>query len=203
MRPTVWLLRDHPYDCCNKRSSMRTCFPIFLVILFRKWHAVLLRAFGTIQGMRLGLKWIEVQGSCLANSLRRVAATSAMEAGLTGDEIQMLGSWKLYSYRLHMHPNKHIQYSSSFSSVPVWSLTPERHNYMGLLDGWHNYAFFALRSLLGFHEPLEITATNNADRISTGTSKQGFKELVALLTLMLRTKLGNYIIGESSPLPIT
>lgn len=59
-----------------------------------------------IHMLRQLLRQIGVEGHYSGHSFRRGAATSAKEAGLSDDEIQLLGRWKSDAYRLYVtyHP---------------------------------------------------------------------------------------------------
>lgn len=56
--------------------------------------------------LRLMLRSAGIEGHYSGHSFRRGAATSAREAGLSDEEIQLLGRWKSDSYRLYIvtHP---------------------------------------------------------------------------------------------------
>lgn len=55
-----------------------------------------------IDTLRLVLKTVHLDGHYSGISFRRGAATSAKDAGLSDQEIQMLGRWKSDSYRLYI-----------------------------------------------------------------------------------------------------
>lgn len=72
--------------------------------------------------LRLTLILVGVQGHYSGHSFRRGAATSARKAGLSDEEIQLLGRWKSECYRLYIttHPSRilaasrrHQQFTSS------------------------------------------------------------------------------------------
>lgn len=66
------------------------------------------------------LTLLGVQGHYSGHSFRRGAATSAREAGLTIEEIQLLGRWKSDSYRLYIvtHPARILAASRRHQHLP-------------------------------------------------------------------------------------
>ena len=70
--------------------------------------------------LRQMLKLLGVEGHYSGHSFRRGAATSARMAGLSDDEIQLLGRWKSDSYRLYIdtHP-EHILRASRQHQHPL------------------------------------------------------------------------------------
>ena len=97
-------------------SEDDACAVTALRYLFRKWpeqpssplfkhHGCFHRDFVTAN-LRQALRSLGIQGHYSGHSFRRGAATSAREAGLSNDEIQLLGRWKSDSYRLYItsHP---------------------------------------------------------------------------------------------------
>ncbi len=88
--------------------------------LFQRWPAASdMPLFETAAGvlftrdlvtssLRQSLKSLHIEGHYSGHSFRRGAATSARLAGLSDEEIQLLGRWKSDSYRLYIvtHPSR-------------------------------------------------------------------------------------------------
>ncbi len=75
--------------------------------LFQASNGVFIRTM--ITGvLRLALRLAGISGHYSGHSFRRGAATSAREAGLSNEEIQLLGRWKSECYRLYIatHPSR-------------------------------------------------------------------------------------------------
>ena len=70
--------------------------------------------------LRQILTSLGVQGHYSGHSFRRGAATSAREAGLSSDEIQLLGRWKSDAYRLYIvtHPARILAVSRRHQHLP-------------------------------------------------------------------------------------
>ena len=75
--------------------------------------------------LRQTLKSDGIQGHYSGHSFRRGAATSAKLAGLTDDEIMLLGRWKSDSYRLYIetHPAHILAASRRHQTVQIWTET--------------------------------------------------------------------------------
>ena len=71
--------------------------------------------------LRQILALLGVRGHYSGHSFRRGAATSAREAGLSDEEIQLLGRWKSDSYRLYIvtHPERILAASRRHQRLPV------------------------------------------------------------------------------------
>lgn len=97
-------------------SDDEACTVRALRHLFQRWPAPLSSPLFEIHGvftrnlvtknLRQALTALGLQGHYSGHSFRRGAATSARIAGLTEDEIMLLGRWKSDSYRLYIktHP---------------------------------------------------------------------------------------------------
>lgn len=114
-------------------TNDRACPVQALRHLFREWPTPLEEPLFEIENgtftrdmvtevLRLTLILAGILGHYSGHSFRRGAATSAREAGLSNDEIQLLGRWKSECYRLYIvtHPSRilavsrrHQQFSSS------------------------------------------------------------------------------------------
>ena len=70
--------------------------------------------------MRSGLKSLGITGNYSDHSFRRGAATSAKEAGLSENDIQLLGRWKSDSYKLYIqtHQSHILATSRRFQHPP-------------------------------------------------------------------------------------
>ena len=102
--------------------------------LFHDWPsslaAPLFRLSGSFTRQRLTetlretLTAAGIDGHYTGHSFRRGAATSAREAGLSEDEIQLLGRWKSDSYRLYIatHPARILAASRRHQQL----LSPQR-----------------------------------------------------------------------------
>ena len=98
--------------------------------LFRDWPAPLSAPLFQIGGsftrqrltgtLRETLAAEGIHGNYTGHSFRRGAATSAREAGLSEDEIQLLGRWKSDSYRLYIvtHPARILAASRRHQHIP-------------------------------------------------------------------------------------
>ena len=98
--------------------------------LFRDWPAPLSAPLFQIGGsftrqrltetLRETLVAVGIDGHYTGHSFRRGAATSAREAGLSEDEIQLLGRWKSDSYRLYIvtHPARILAASRRHQLIP-------------------------------------------------------------------------------------
>lgn len=78
----------------------------------------------TVTGqLREILTLLGVKGHYSGHSFRRGTATSAMEASLTNEEIQLLGRWKSDSYRLYIvtHPARILAASRRHQHLPSLS----------------------------------------------------------------------------------
>ena len=75
--------------------------------------------------LRQALRSEGIQGHYSGHSFRRGAATSARLAGLTDDEIMLLGRWKSDCYRLYIetHPAHILAASRRHQTVQVWTET--------------------------------------------------------------------------------
>ena len=98
--------------------------------LFHDWPASLSAPLFQIGGsftrqrltetLRETLMTVGIHGHYTGHSFRRGAATSAREAGLSEDEIQLLGRWKSDSYRLYIvtHPARILAASRRHQHLP-------------------------------------------------------------------------------------
>lgn len=70
--------------------------------------------------LRLTITLAGIQGHYSGHSFRRGAATSAREAGLSNEEIQLLGRWKSECYRLYIvtHPSRILAASRRHQQLP-------------------------------------------------------------------------------------
>lgn len=83
--------------------------------LFQQEKGAFTREFVT-SNLRTYLYRLKYEGNYSGHSFRRGAATSAKEAGLTDNEIQLLGRWKSDAYRRYIqaHPNYILNTSKRF-----------------------------------------------------------------------------------------
>lgn len=98
--------------------------------LFQEWPASPTSPLSKLNGqftrdlvtstLRQALRSIGVEGHFSGHSFRRGAATSAREAGLSDEEIQLLGRWKSDSYRLYIvtHPARILTASRRHQHLP-------------------------------------------------------------------------------------
>lgn len=98
--------------------------------LYRRWPASASSPLFQIEGpftrdvvtsnLRQVLTSMGIQGHYSGHSFRRGAATSARMAGLSSEEIQMLGRWKSDSYRLYIvtHPAHILATSRRQQRIP-------------------------------------------------------------------------------------
>ena len=111
-------------------SGDDACVVAALRYLFRKWpetsssplfeyHGCFHRDLVTAN-LRQALRSLGIQGHYSGHSFRRGAATSAREAGLSNEEIQLLGRWKSDSYRLYItsHPARILAISRRHQIMP-------------------------------------------------------------------------------------
>ena len=114
-------------DACAV-SSLRNLFFRFplppTAPLFQTFNNSFSREY-FISALRSGLRGLGIDGNYSGHSFRRGAATSAQQAGLTKEEIQLLGRWKSDSWQLYIqtHESQLISTSSRFQCPPT-SLYP-------------------------------------------------------------------------------
>ena len=106
------------------------CAVTALQRLFHDWPAPLSTPLFQIGGsftrqrltetLRETLIAVGIDGYYTGHSFRRGIATSAREAGLSEDEIQLLGRWKSDSYRLYIitHPARILAASRRYQHLP-------------------------------------------------------------------------------------
>ena len=84
-----------------------------------QWEGAFTRQVVT-KKLREILTLLNVEGHYSGHSFRRGATTSAKEAGLSDQEIQLLGRWKLESYRLYIvtHPARILAASRRHQRPP-------------------------------------------------------------------------------------
>ena len=84
-----------------------------------QWNGAFTRQVITIK-LREILTQLGVKGHYSGHSFRRGAATSAREAGLSDQKIQLLGRWKSESYRLYIvtHPAHILAASRRHQRLP-------------------------------------------------------------------------------------
>ena len=111
-------------------TGVDACAVTALQRLFHDWPAPLSTPLFQIGGsftrqrltetLRETLIAVGIDGHYTGHSFRRGAATSAREAGLSEDEIQLLGRWKSDSYRLYTvtHPARILAASRRHQHLP-------------------------------------------------------------------------------------
>ena len=114
----------------NAATSDKACAVAALQRLFHDWPARLSAPLFQIGGyftrqrltetLRDTLIAVGIDGHYTGHSFRRGAATSAREAGLSEDEVQLLGRWESDSYRLYIvtHPARILAASRRHQHLP-------------------------------------------------------------------------------------
>ena len=116
---------------CNEAcavKSLRNLFERFPKFHYRPLFSSPAGTFNrgyVIRKLQEGINILGYEGNYTGHSFRRGAATSARLAGLSDEEIQMLGRWKSNSYRPHIDtPSEWINKGTARLTPVFATLTP-------------------------------------------------------------------------------